>query len=129
MRGGLLVILVVMLPVSGLADPTLECGTGNRTQVEIRTCVTDMDQRVDIALDIAMTLAIEAATALDEVTGRAVASPALATAQEAWDAYRDAHCAHVGAMYAGGSGSDIAVSACRVNLGRARIDALLAQAE
>lgn len=81
-----------------------------------------------MALDASYGFAMQSAAELDEVTGRVVAQPALEAAQEAWNRYRDAQCEAVGASYGGGSGTGIAISSCRVDLGRARVDELLRMA-
>ena len=119
--------LIAALTVSmtpAIADPTLECGQAS-SQVEIGACVNDMLERVDAALEVALSLASGAAQDLDDVTGRAVYVPALAASQEAWTAYRDAQCEAVGASFGGGSGTGIGVAACRVGLGRARVAELM----
>lgn len=121
------VIAASLLASTALADPTLECGQA-ASQVEIGTCVGDMLNRVDDALDVALKIATAAATELDDVTERDVYAPALAASQAAWDAYRDAQCEAVGASFGGGSGTGIAIDACRVELGRARIAELMAMA-
>ncbi|EEE37602.1 hypothetical protein RKLH11_1438 [Rhodobacteraceae bacterium KLH11] len=95
------------------------------SQVEIGTCVSDMETRVNAAIKSSYSLAIGAAQELDDVTGRAVAVPALEASQTTWAAYRDAQCEAVGASFGGGSGTGIAITACRVDLGRARVDELL----
>ena len=95
------------------------------SQVEIGSCVSDMELRVNAAIDSSYSLALGSAQELDEVTGRVVAVPALEASQNAWVAYRDAQCEAVGASFGGGSGTGIAITACRVDLGRARVDELL----
>ncbi|UAB88494.1 DUF1311 domain-containing protein [Ruegeria sp. SCSIO 43209] len=95
------------------------------SQVEIGSCVSDMELRVNTAIDSSYSLALGSAQELDEVTGRVVAVPALEASQNAWVAYRDAQCEAVGASFGGGSGTGIAITACRVDLGRARVDELL----
>ncbi|WP_420585899.1 lysozyme inhibitor LprI family protein [Ruegeria sp.] len=117
-------VILCLVPMSAIADPTLECADAH-SQVEIGACVSDMEERVNMALDAAYGFAVESAKELDEVTGRLVAQPALETAQNAWVAYRDAQCEAVGASYGGGSGTGIGITACRVQLGRARVDELL----
>jgi len=112
------------LPFAALADPTLECGDAS-SQVEIGTCVSEMEQRVAMAVEAAYGFAVAAASELDDVTGRVVAQPALEASQAAWLAYRDAQCEAVGASFGGGSGTGIGITACRVQLGRARVDELL----
>ena len=118
-----LAVLVAGAPAQ--AVPTLECGLGGETQVEIGACLAAMEAAVDAALAQALGFAADAARALDETTGRPVAAPALEAGQAAWSAYRDAHCAYVGTTWGGGSGTGTAIGACRIDLGRARTDALM----
>jgi len=108
------------------ADPSLEC-SHESSQVEIASCVNETLERVEQALVIALGIARAQAQELDEVTKRTTAEPALDAAQEAWAKYRDTHCEYVGATYGGGSGTGIGIASCQVELGRARIDALMAQ--
>ncbi|MBO9433996.1 DUF1311 domain-containing protein [Ruegeria sp. R13_0] len=117
-------LLFYLFPCAVLADPALECADA-ASQVEIGACVSDMEQRVDLALKAAYGFASDAAQELDEVTGRAAAKPALEAAQTAWTTYRDAQCEAVGALFGGGSGTGIGISSCRVELGRARVEELL----
>lgn len=116
--------VLILLPFAALADPTLEC-TDAGSQVEIGSCVSDMEARVNAAIESSYSFAMASAKELDEVTGRVVAQPALERAQSAWVAFRDAQCEAVGASYGGGSGTGIAITSCRINLGRARVDELL----
>lgn len=108
------------LPFSVLADPVLEC-SGASSQVETGACVGEAATRVDLAVDLAYGFAMDAAKELDDVTGRSDATEALEAGQSAWAAYREAHCDFVGATFGGGSGTGIAITACRAELGRARI--------
>ena len=108
----------------GAADPTMEC-SGFGSQVEIGRCVSDALTRVDAAIETAFEFANRAAEELDQITERSVAVPALAQGQQAWSDYRDAHCEYVGATFGGGSGTGIAITACRVTLGRERLDQLM----
>ncbi|WP_170329568.1 lysozyme inhibitor LprI family protein [Ruegeria arenilitoris] len=117
-------LLLLLLPSAALADPTLEC-TNAGSQVEIGSCVSAMEDRVALALEESYGFALQAAAELDDVTGRNVAQPALEAAQSAWESYRDAQCEAIGASYGGGSGTGIAITSCRVDLGRARVDELL----
>lgn len=120
------VAALMFLPAAPLlADPAMECGAAG-SQVEIAACVSDALARVDSALDQALGFAAASAAELDTITGRDDALPALAAAQAAWSAYRDAQCAAVGAGFGGGSGTGIAIDGCRVELGRARVTELLA---
>lgn len=103
----------------------MECSIANASQVEIGNCLRAMEETVDKVVDIAMGFAMEAAQELDATTGRKVAVPALTSSQQAWSAFRDAHCEYVGATFGGGSGTGIAVSSCRIDLGRQRQSTLM----
>ncbi len=116
--------VLILFPFAALADPTMECDDAG-SQVEIGACVSEMEARVDGAVTASYALAMEAAKELDEITERVVAVPALEASQNAWIAYRDTQCEAVGASFGGGSGTGIAITACRVDLGRARVDELL----
>ena len=107
------------------ADPAMECSLAEATQVATADCLAATEKTVDAALDQALGFALDAAKALDSETGRPAAAPALESGQTAWSAYRDAHCAYVGETYGGGSGTGIAIRSCRIELGRARTDALM----
>jgi uncharacterized protein YecT (DUF1311 family) len=112
--------LATLVAGAALADPASECGVDLGSQVEIGDCVAATEQRVETSLATMLGFATEAAKELDGVTGRAVSAPALEAAQAAWSAYRDAQCEYVGATFGGGSGTGIAISSCRIELGRAR---------
>ncbi|WP_170479364.1 lysozyme inhibitor LprI family protein [Ruegeria arenilitoris] len=118
------VFLVLLITSPALADPTLECADAS-SQVEIGSCVGETEERVNQAMEASYGLAIQAAKELDDVTGRVEAQPALEASQSAWAGYRDAQCDAVGASYGGGSGTGIAITSCRIDLGRARVDELL----
>jgi len=102
------------------ADPSLECSFTEDSQVEIADCLYDIEERVELAMELILGYADDAAFELDEVTGRTVAKPALEKAQTAWRAYRDAACEFRGALSGGGSGTGIAIRSCRIELTRAR---------
>jgi uncharacterized protein YecT (DUF1311 family) len=120
-------VLVALLafPVSTLADPSLECSVASSNQVETGKCLAQMEERVENALEAAMQVRGGTAEKIDEITGRTLAVPALKNAQATWAIYRDAQCEFVGTTFGGGSGTGIAMRACRVELGRARIRELL----
>lgn len=107
------------------ADPAFECSVVSGSQVETAACLAETEERVGQVLAATFQIAQDSATELDKVTGRDVAVPALTMSQEAWETYRDAQCDFVGTTYGGGSGTGIAIRACRVDLTRARIAALL----
>lgn len=116
-------LLSLCLPLAALADPASECG--GSSQVEIGACVSDTLTRVDATVELYLGFAMAAAQELDEVTGRKVAAPALTASQDAWTAYRDAHCEYVGATFGGGSGTGIGINSCRIELGRDRAKDLM----
>lgn len=118
------VVLLCLIPFATIADPTLECADA-ASQVEIGSCVSEVEERVNSAVDAAYGFALNAAKELDDVTGRVVAQPALETSQQAWIAYRDAQCETVGAYFGGGSGTGIGITSCQIQLGRLRVDELL----
>ena len=116
-------IALLCAPGAVLADPATECG--GSSQVKIGACVAETLRRVDRTVELYLGFAQAAAEELDAVTERDAAVPALAAAQAAWSAYRDAQCDYVGATFGGGSGTGIAIDACLVNLGRARAEQLM----
>ncbi|MEM6373754.1 MAG: lysozyme inhibitor LprI family protein [Pseudomonadota bacterium] len=118
----LTLVLFTCLPTIALSDPATECG--GSSQVEIGDCVADTLERVDGVIDLYFGFAMDAAKELDEVTDRTEAVPALDAAQAAWAAYREAHCAYVGATFGGGSGTAIGINACKIELGRERAKTL-----
>ena len=117
--------LLALLAAPAAADPILECP--GSSQVEIGDCLARTETLVDQALATALGFARQAAEELDRTTARSVAVPALDQAQSAWATYRDAQCEYVGATFGGGSGTGQAIRACRIELGRARVDQLMRQ--
>ncbi len=122
----LLCLSLGLWTTAAMSDPALECGTDNGSQVEIGACVEAAEKQVDGAIEAALSFAMESAKELDEVTERDVAVKALQESQTRWADYRDAQCNYVGATYGGGSGTGIAISGCRVVLGRERVAQLMA---
>lgn len=121
----LAIATLALLPGAALADPTLECGLDAATQVAIGNCLARVEATVDRTVAEALGFAMDAAKSLDTETGRPAAAPALEAGQAAWSAYRDAHCAYVGATWGGGSGEGGAIRACRIELGRERVGVLM----
>ena len=119
-----LALWLLLSPAPASADPAMECADAS-SQVEIGQCLAEVEQNVDAALATALRFAMNAARELDDVTGRAVAVPALEAGQTAWSAYRDKHCDYVGATFGGGSGTGVAIRSCRIELGRVRTDDLM----
>ena len=124
-----LVLVSFVSPDAASADPALECGTANSSQVEIADCIAQQQATVDRTVTQAFGFARDSAADLDRVTERQVAVPALEAGQAAWSLYRDAHCAYVGRTFGGGSGAGIAEGACRILLGRARVAELMMSAQ
>jgi uncharacterized protein YecT (DUF1311 family) len=81
---------------------------------------------VNAALEVALESARSAAVELDEITEREAAGPALEAAQNAWMNLRETQCAYEGTLFGGGSGTGIAIQACRISMTRDRIKALFA---
>lgn len=126
MRRSVILAAGLMLAAGGAsADPTLECGLGDATQVAIGECLAQTEAEVDQTIAQALGFAQDSAKSLDETTGRPAAVPALEAGQTAWSAYRDAHCDFVGATFGGGSGTGVAIRACRIDLGRERVAVLM----
>jgi uncharacterized protein YecT (DUF1311 family) len=125
MTRNILLLLAFALPAAALADPSMECSQTTASQVETRNCLVAVETTVNAALDSVLGVAMISATDLDNVTGRTVALPALEAAQAAWLAYRDAQCDYVGSTFGGGSGTGIAITSCRIELTRDRIDELM----
>lgn len=121
-----LILSVVVLGTGAAADPSLECSLSAGSQVEIGNCVAAVEKSVDQVMAQALGYAQASAADLDSITARAVSVPALEAGQAAWSAYRDAHCDFVGSTFGGGSGTGIAITSCRIELGRDRIDELMA---
>lgn len=113
------------LALPALADATMECSIEAASQVEIGSCMSALEAKVNATVETALGLATESALELDSVTGRDVAVPALSASQSAWALYRDKHCEFVGATFGGGSGTGIAITGCRIELGRTRTDTLM----
>lgn len=120
------ITVLVFTAVPGYADTAMECGVEASSQVEIAGCVEAQRDVVNRVLEETLGFARDAATELDTVTKRESAVPALERSQNAWVAYRDAHCGYDAALYGGGSGAGITEAACHVELTRLRIADLMA---
>lgn len=122
-RPSLSCLALLLFAVPALADPTLECP--GPSQVETGACLAETLVRAEAALELALGFAASAASDLDSEMGSTRSLDALVAAQAAWDAYRAAHCEHIGTTWGGGSGTGIAITACRITLARERTEALL----
>lgn len=124
-RSPIFAVLTLFAPGVAFADPQAACSIDASNQIEIGDCLTDAERIANATVALALDLALNAASELDEATGRASALPALNAGQAGWVAYRDQHCDFVGATYGGGSGTGIAIKSCRIALTRARADDLM----
>lgn len=117
----------LMVAVAGLAaaDPAMECGVTGASQVEIADCLAKTEETVNQTMATALDIARSAAGEVDTATGRAEARPALDAAQAAFLDFREKQCAAAGATFGGASGTGIAILGCRIDMTRARTDALL----
>jgi uncharacterized protein YecT (DUF1311 family) len=119
------ILLLALTTIPVAADPTLECSAAASSQVATADCLAEVEANVDGTIETALEFAMNSAKELDDVTGRDAMVPALTAAQAAWVAYRDAECEAVGASFGGGSGSGIAIRACRIDIGRERVARLM----
>jgi len=122
---GLLGLAMLLgISASANADPMAECWVGNGKQ-EAEVCLGAVEDKANAALDETLRQAMDAAKKLDDLTApRRDVVPALNSAQAVWAQYRDKHCEYVEANWAGGSGTGMAVSNCRIELARKRFDEL-----
>ena len=116
--------ICLLCGIAAAADPSLECSAMSGSQVETSNCLGDVAKGSEAALQIMLDIANKSAAELDSITGREVAVPALAAAQTAWEAYRDAQCDYAGSLFGGGSGTGIEIQSCRIALTRARVNEL-----
>ncbi|MEZ5667560.1 MAG: lysozyme inhibitor LprI family protein [Alphaproteobacteria bacterium] len=114
-----------LVGAAAIAGPVEECSVQSGSQVEIGNCLVPVAEAADLVMAQALEFATADARETDAATGRAVAVPALEAAQQAWLAFRDQHCDYVGATFGGGSGTGIAIQGCRIEMARARADALM----
>jgi uncharacterized protein YecT (DUF1311 family) len=119
-------LCLAILPVAGVADPSLECSVRNGSQVEIADCLFDVEADANAALEIAFKEAMNNALELDTITTRSVAVTALEKAQADWVAFRQSHCDYLGSLFGGGSGTSIRIRSCRIHETRQRTAALFA---
>jgi uncharacterized protein YecT (DUF1311 family) len=117
---GLAGTLFLGIPTAGLSQPSLECSFEESSQIEISECLETTRERVELAMELVLGYARDAAFDLDEITGREVALPALEASQDAWLAFREKACAFKGAQSGGGSGTGIAIRSCEIEMTRAR---------
>jgi uncharacterized protein YecT (DUF1311 family) len=123
-RAAALLASITLWPLAVSADPSLECSLSSSSQVETGNCLAAVEATTAEALSVVLGFAQDAAQELDDITGRAVALPALQASQSSWEAWRDTECAYAGTLFGGGSGTGIAIRSCRITLTRNRIEAL-----
>lgn len=121
-----LAVLAMVVTAQVKADPYIECSVLNRSQVETRDCLVEVEKNASAALATIFGYTMDAAKELDKVTApRKDSVPALKAGQDGWAQYRDKHCDYVGTTWGGGSGTGIAILSCRIDLARARSDELM----
>lgn len=92
----------------------IDCEDSTTNQVEMRACLKEASNYVERTLEVASAAAAVEMRELDTVTAAHIgAEQAFAKSRETYRAYRDAACDAVGASYAGGSGTGIAILSCR----------------
>ena len=126
-RPAAVVSIALLLPVSGAADPSLECSVSAGSQVEIGQCLQQVAEAADAALSVVLDVSRSAAAELDRVTERDVAVPALDASQTEWETYRDAQCLYAGSLFGGGSGTGIEIQSCQIEMTRDRVRILQAK--
>lgn len=104
-----------------LADPSMECGINNGSQVDIDNCVIAMLKVVDIVVDTSFKDALKNAKEIDKGNMTTNTAPALQAAQDEWVKYRKEHCLYISNTFGGGSQSGIAFNSCNVEKGRERV--------
>jgi len=107
---------------------TMSAGAGALDECMLRgdratvtRCLADADAEAQAALIKAEGAAGKLARDLDTATGRPGAAAALARSMRAFADYRKAQCDFVKAMYASGSGADLAMQGCMVDMTRRRV--------
>lgn len=116
----------VLLSAGAAAGPIDECSALTASRVETSACLKQRANGVDKALASIMSRAREGAKRLEaEADAAAGALKRLEESAAAFKAYRKAACDEaIPPMFAGGTGTGDAVLACRIRLGRERIEAL-----
>ena len=109
----------------GLAAPAAagaleECQKGG-DHAAVARCLVEADAQAQASLRNAEAAAGTRAREIDTVTGRAGANAALAKTLRAFADYRTLQCDYVKALYASGSGAELAGLGCRVDLTRRRV--------
>jgi uncharacterized protein YecT (DUF1311 family) len=118
------VAATLLTAAPALADPVGECQASTADQVETGQCLADTLGAARSVLANALGRAQERADSLDEVTGRAVARPALDASQAEWIHFVDTNCAVRGALAGGASGSGQFIAGCAIEMTRARTQEL-----
>lgn len=126
MRSVLIALAILLLPLSAQAqDPEVDCEDA-QTQMEMTYCAQQDFAEADELLNAQYKQSRQATKAADadampDLEG---ADAALVTAQRAWVAFRDAHCASYGYQARGGSMEPMLIYACQANLTRQRTEQL-----
>jgi len=122
----LITAAAVLVSAGAAAGPIDECSALTASRVETSACLKQRAKGVDEVLASVLARARESAKRLEAEAGAAAgALKRLEESAAAFDKYRNAVCdAAIPPMFAGGTGAGDAVLACRIRLGRERIDAL-----
>jgi uncharacterized protein YecT (DUF1311 family) len=105
--------------------PMIECSEHMMEDRALRSCLEDLLDTAEDALDDAEAAARAEAAEIDlDMPGVANATTQLAQAQTAWIAYRDAECARRAGLLLIGEDADTVSLDCRIALTRARTQEL-----
>jgi uncharacterized protein YecT (DUF1311 family) len=122
-----------MITLAILASAALNCADP-MSQSEMTQCAAQDFARQDAALNAQWRVTLAKMQGYDRGIDRSydkrpTYSASLITAQRAWIAFRDSHCALDGMKFRGGSGEPMLVYACKVDLTKERIKQLRELAE
>jgi uncharacterized protein YecT (DUF1311 family) len=126
MRSVLIALATLLLPFAAQAqDPEVDC-EDVQTQMEMTYCAEQDFAEADELLNTQYKQSRQITKAFDEdaISELQGADAALVTAQRAWVAFRDAHCASYGYQARGGSMEPMLIYACQADLTRQRTEQL-----
>lgn len=104
------------------SPPLYPCSLLAGNQIEIRSCLADQLADLELSLEHMDAAAGAAMAELDAITSAEIDADAFHdAAARAFESYRQTACDAVGASYAGGSGTGIAILSCRLDLAWRRL--------
>ena len=124
-------LVVAALPAAAASEPSIDCENASST-VEMNHCADQEFEKVDAELNAIYKKALAAIPdmATEHPFDTKSWEAALRSSQRAWLAYRDAECdQHVPMFWGGGTGTSSAVTGCKTQRTRARIEELKASYE